>query len=526
MVDVHLSIGGYLRNYMKTLIMGFSIIITLIISLGTYSLSSTNKLSMETTKLYEHPFKVSNAVKEININFISMHRYMKDVVLAENANERNLAIAKVSKHEKQAINQFEVVLDKYLGDKKEVHELYNLFIAWKPIRQKVIELSLHDRHKEAASITKNEGAKHVQKLNISIHKLLDFAQAKADSFYSNSQRQSTGIQTILTTLLVIVLILSSGTALMVVISTRDAEKKIKKQLHLIDQNIMIATLNTKGKVLEITNEFSRYIDKDRGELLGTQSNFFLGDDSSSSDVIHRTVMSGKTWEGEIKRLIKGNETKHFHAQIIPNFDEKFEIISFTNIIHDISDKKALEILSITDKLTNLFNRRHFDVMLPKELGIAKRANSQIALVMIDIDYFKKYNDKYGHPAGDKVLTQVSKTLSSFMKRPNDYLFRLGGEEFGIIFTSTHRENSARFLREIKESIEALHIPHCESDVSDSVTISIGAKFIKGDEITSVEELYQEADEALYRAKEKRNAVVVIDPIMIESLESSSLERAG
>lgn len=507
---------------MKTLIVGFSIIITLIISLGTYSLSSTNKLSKETTNLYEHPFKVSNAVKEININLISMHRYMKDVVLSENAYERNLAIAKVAKHEQQAINQFEVVLDKYLGDKKEVHELYNLFISWKPIRQKVVELSLQNRHKEAANITKDEGAKHVQKLNVSIHKLLDFAEAKADTFYNNAQIQGSGIQTILTTLLVIVLVLSSGTALMVIISTRAAEKKIKKQLHLIDQNIMIATLNTKGNILEITNEFARYIDKDKGELIGSQSNFFLGDDSSTSDVIHRTVMSGKTWEGEIKRVVKGNETQHFHAQIIPNFDEKFEITSFTNIIHDISDKKALEILSITDKLTNLFNRRHFDVTLPKELAITKRTNSQLALVIIDIDYFKKYNDKYGHPAGDKVLALVAKTLSTFMKRPNDYLFRLGGEEFGIIFTATHRENSIRFLREIKESIEALHIPHCESDVSDSITISIGAKFIKGDEITSIEELYQEADEALYRAKEKRNAVVVIDPIMIESLESSRL----
>jgi len=135
-------------------------------------------------------------------------------------------------------------------------------------------------------------------------------------------------------------------------------------------------------------------------------------------------------------------------------------------------------------------------------------------------------NKYGHPAGDKVLAQVAKTLGSFMKRPNDYLFRLGGEEFGIIFNSTHRENSIRFLREIKESIESLHIPHCEPDVFDSLTISVGAKFIKGDEITSIEELYQEADEALYRAKEKRNAVVVIDPIMIDSLESSRLVDAS
>lgn len=204
-----------------------------------------------------------------------------------------------------------------------------------------------------------------QKLTIAINKLLDFAQVKADSFYTNSQVNSTKI----------------------------SEKKIKKQLHLIDQNIMIATLDTKENILEITNKFFRYINQDKVNLLRKKSNFFMGDDSSKSDVILRTLMSGKTWEGEIKRVIKGDETKHFHAQIIPNYNDKFEISSFTNIIHDISDKKALEILSITDKLTNLFNRRHFDMTLPKELSIAKRTNSQLTLVIIDIDYFKKYNEQ-------------------------------------------------------------------------------------------------------------------------------------
>ena len=511
---------------MKKLILGFSAIIILILSLGLYSLSSMSTLSQETSNLYEHPFKVSNAVKQINIHLISMHRYMKDIVLAENSTQRNLAITQVNQHEEKALSQFAVVFQKYLGDPKEVHHLYRLFISWEAIRNEVIALSINHQGKEAAKITKNKGAQHVQKLNHSIHKLLAFAQNKADDFYTRSQTNSAISHAILTTVLILVLLLSAMIAFIVISGHKKAEKKIKQQLHLIDQNIMIATLNIQGEVQAITHEFARYIKQNRQTLLGKNVHFFLGKSCQKSDEILQTLMSGKTWEGEIEREVKGLDTQHFQAHIIPNYNEKFELISFTHIIHDISDKKALEVLSITDKLTNLYNRRHFDVTLSKEVSIAKRLNTQIALVILDIDYFKKYNDCYGHPAGDKVLSQVAETLLSFMKRPNDYLFRLGGEEFGILFNSTDKKNSIQFLNEIKKAIQALHIAHSQSDVSDVVTISIGAKFIHGDEVTNVDELYQQADEALYRAKEKRNSLVVVKSNMVNALETETLEAVS
>jgi len=501
---------------MKKLIFGFSTIIVLIITLGLYSLQSMKTLSMETTNLYEHPYKVSNAVKEIKINLISIHRYMKDVVLAENEQELNSAIEKVSIHEKQAIAQFDVIFEKYLGNKQEIHALYSELINWKQIRQKVIQLTLAGKHKEAAKITKFEGAEHVKKLTVATDKLLAFAEDKANGFYLLSETNASHAYTILSVLLIIMTLFSSAIALMVILSSKRAERKIKKQLHLIDQNIMMATLNLDGEIEEITNKFARYIHIEKSHLLGQSAHFFLGDDTSRFDEIMNTIKSGKVWEGEIQRVTKGHAPQHFYSSIIPAYNAELKIISFTNIIHDISDKKALEVLSITDKLTGLFNRRHFDTMLAKELAITRRKNSYLALVIIDIDYFKKYNDTYGHPAGDKVLTLISKTLSNFMKRPNDYLFRLGGEEFGIIFNVENRKNSMQFLQTLKKEIETLKIPHCQNEVSDFVTISLGAKFIKGDEITSEESLYQEADEALYKAKEKRNTLVVTEPIMIES----------
>ena len=130
-------------------------------------------------------------------------------------------------------------------------------------------------------------------------------------------------------------------------------------------------------------------------------------------------------------------------------------------------------------------------------------------MMLDIDYFKKYNDKYGHQAGDEALKKVAIALKNVTKRAGDYTFRLGGEEFGILFISKSTDHAKEFAKNILDSIESLKIEHKDSLTSKHITVSIGLVSKQANTLKDENELYKYADEALYEAKEKgRNQVVV------------------
>lgn len=169
--------------------------------------------------------------------------------------------------------------------------------------------------------------------------------------------------------------------------------------------------------------------------------------------------------------------------------------------------KLLE-LSITDPLTGLHNRRHFDEILPHELRRVQRENQHLCLMMVDIDFFKKLNDHYGHQAGDEALRRVAQTLRAALHRPTDYCFRLGGEEFGILCSGDSPENIGLFAETLRQSIADLGIPHANHPLG-IVTISIGLAFSTPTTAISdaPHQLYEMADLALYDAKNSgRNQV--------------------
>ena len=125
-----------------------------------------------------------------------------------------------------------------------------------------------------------------------------------------------------------------------------------------------------------------------------------------------------------------------------------------------------------------------------------------------MDFFKNYNDRYGHPAGDKALSDVAHQMVSQLNRPNDYAFRIGGEEFALVFSGLSHEESKLFLEEIRQSISDLGILHENSGVSNCLTISIGAHVVHPGHFIDEKAIYELADKALYVAKEKRNTVFV------------------
>jgi len=164
-------------------------------------------------------------------------------------------------------------------------------------------------------------------------------------------------------------------------------------------------------------------------------------------------------------------------------------------------------LTLRDGLTGVGNRRHFDDVLTHELSRSKREKNPLSLLMIDIDFFKLYNDTYGHLQGDDCLCMVALTAQNTLKRPGDCLTRYGGEEFSIILPNTNSVGAYEIAEQIRVAIENLQIPHVASKCKDTVTISIGVSSFKPGEDASPTDLIKQADQALYQAKETgRNRV--------------------
>lgn len=169
-------------------------------------------------------------------------------------------------------------------------------------------------------------------------------------------------------------------------------------------------------------------------------------------------------------------------------------------------KNELERISLTDSLTGLANRRHFDACLHREYRRAIRQGSALSLVMIDIDHFKEFNDEYGHPAGDKCLKQVADTLRELIHRPADLVARYGGEEFSVVLPDT--ADASEVADACRRAVEALEIRHETSSVADVVTISVGIAVLTPETWQqNLNDLLTRADDALYLAKEAgRNQV--------------------
>ncbi|TXI96606.1 MAG: sensor domain-containing diguanylate cyclase [Burkholderiaceae bacterium] len=167
-----------------------------------------------------------------------------------------------------------------------------------------------------------------------------------------------------------------------------------------------------------------------------------------------------------------------------------------------SHSEVLKKDATTDILTGLYNRRFFDEHYKIAIGQAIRQKWPMTIFMVDIDYFKQYNDYYGHPAGDKVLVSVAQTLKSQLSRSSDMLARYGGEEFILILPNMQAENGMQFAEKLINAVGALNLPHLKSKAAKNVTISIGLSTYDPSRHREVTALIDAADTALYKAKQQ------------------------
>ncbi|MBF0384052.1 MAG: diguanylate cyclase [Magnetococcales bacterium] len=290
-------------------------------------------------------------------------------------------------------------------------------------------------------------------------------------------------------------------------------EKVSRQLELLDQRIITSSTDRDGVITMVSSAFADISGYSKEEMIGRNHRLVRHPDMDATmfKTLWKDISSGKEWHGEIKNLKKDGGHYWVDAWISPDYDLFGNITGFTAVRSDITDKKKIEELSITDSLTGLFNRRHFDSLFQHQLDVARRDRKAMAFAIMDIDFFKLYNDNYGHQKGDKTLQQVAGALNKCAKRPQDYAFRLGGEEFGILFVADDIKGTICFGKSINTAISKLQIPHAYSKVSQFVSISIGVIFIPHNSSLDVTALYKYADQQLYKAKESgRNQVACLE----------------
>lgn len=190
--------------------------------------------------------------------------------------------------------------------------------------------------------------------------------------------------------------------------------------------------------------------------------------------------------------------------IILNFDipegNKIDVIKKINFMYS-----QTRFLSVTDSLTGLYNRRHFEDTLEREFLRASRYKNNLSFAIIDVDFFKKVNDTYGHSAGDFVLKEVAYLILQNLRK-TDMVFRYGGEEFTVIITETPKEKAIVPLERLRKAVEEYPFSYNGQDIK--ITISIGISEVC-ENITTVHQLFDDADRALYKAKENgRNQIQI------------------
>ncbi|MCP4633548.1 MAG: diguanylate cyclase [candidate division Zixibacteria bacterium] len=281
---------------------------------------------------------------------------------------------------------------------------------------------------------------------------------------------------------------------------------------------MLWVIDEDFKVIETNDSFADLLGKDKNTIIGKKCYDLFPNSLCLSDdcALNQVKKSNRPLIIDIESKLNDDGAKSFIMTATPfrGIDGKFMGIveDFKNITDRKLAEKELERLAMVDELTQLANRRRFDECLRNEWQRLKREGAPLSLIMCDVDYFKQYNDSYGHKSGDDCLIAVAQGISSQIKRPADLTARYGGEEFAVVLPNTPSEGAFHVAENIRKRVHQIRIAHSSSDIDPSVTLSLGVSTIIPANDSSPDVLIKLADKALYEAKENgRNQTRAIAP---------------
>lgn len=297
---------------------------------------------------------------------------------------------------------------------------------------------------------------------------------------------------------------------------RIAHAELSKHLATIDQNVITFTTDTNGMITNVSSALCDISGYGKQELIGHKHTFFHASQGESKQytLLNQAFFRHLNCKEELEIRTKTSERYWLEMSVTPNFDPDDRLVSYTAICHDVTDKKQVEILSITDPLTQLFNRRHFNAVFSQEILKARMEHANLGFFIMDIDHFKEYNDTYGHQSGDAVLIAIGRVLKAASHKQGDCAFRLGGEEFGMIIAKRDIQESLRFARNILADIAALKLDHTKNSATRYVSASIGLVVGQAERLRNAELLYRKADRLLYRAKKAGRNRVMLEHLLL------------
>ncbi len=273
-----------------------------------------------------------------------------------------------------------------------------------------------------------------------------------------------------------------------------ANKELKKFASILDKYVVSTKTKRDTTILEVSSAFEVVSGYSKDELIGQKMS--IVQNSKTSDNIFKqlwkTLKETGEWSGEIQNTDKEGNDFWLEQHIVTVRNDNEDIESFVSVGQDITFKKELEKLSSIDKLTGIMNRRKLDESLDYHVNVAKRYKKNLSLIIIDIDNFKIVNDKYGHQMGDKVLFEVTKIISSKIRKI-DIFGRFGGEEFLLICPETDEKQAFHLAEKLR-----IEIANYNFDKIGQKTISLGISQFHSDD--SAQTLIKKADIALYESK--------------------------
>ena len=285
----------------------------------------------------------------------------------------------------------------------------------------------------------------------------------------------------------------------------NAEKALKRYIDIVDKHVLSSSTDLNGIITDVSSAFCKINGYTKNELIGKNHNILKHSEVPNSlyKELWETITSGNLWRGELKNLCKDGSDYWVDMTVEPIFNDAVEIIGYTAIRHNISDKKQIEKISVTDPLTQIYNRLKLDMVINEEINRVKRYKTTLSIIILDLDDFKEVNDSFGHQVGDYLLINIANLISENI-RNTDTLGRWGGEEFMVICPEIDKEGAINLANKIRLAIKA----NRSSEVGQK-TASVGVATYQVGE--SSYELFSRADAALYLAKKNGKDKVEIAP---------------